>query len=56
MEEKWRWCSSNASRWLFIREIEEKWLHFNDEPHNVRFSLVVHGVNLFGELRSIYSV
>jgi hypothetical protein len=39
-----------------FREIEEKWEYFKDEPHNVRLSLAVNGVNPFRELRSIYSV
>ena len=39
-----------------FREIEKKWAYFKDEPHNVRLSLEVGGVNPFGELRSIYSM
>ena len=39
-----------------FREIEGKCLVFKDEPHNVRLSLVVGGVNPFEEIRSIYSV
>jgi hypothetical protein len=39
-----------------FREIEEKWAYFKDEPHNIRLSLAVDGVNPFRELRSIYSV
>ena len=39
-----------------FREIEEKWADFKDEPHNVRLSLEVDGVNPFREIRSIYSV
>lgn len=39
-----------------FREIKEKWLHFKDEPHNVRFSLTIEDINPFGELRSIYSI
>jgi hypothetical protein len=39
-----------------FREIEEKWVDFKDEPHNVRLSLVADGVNPFRELRSIYLV
>jgi hypothetical protein len=38
------------------RNIEERWPIFKEEPCNFRFSLVVDGVNPFGELRSIYSV
>jgi hypothetical protein len=37
-------------------EIEEKWVHFKDEPHNVRISLATDSVNPFRELRYIYSV
>jgi hypothetical protein len=36
--------------------MEEKWPHFKEEPHNVRISLIVNGVNPFAEMRSIYSV
>jgi hypothetical protein len=39
-----------------FREIEEKWVDFNDEPRNVRISLAVDGVNPFIDLRYIYSV
>ena len=39
-----------------FRYIEEKWPFFKEEPHNVKLSLVVNGVNLFGELHSTYSV
>jgi hypothetical protein len=39
-----------------FREIEEKWANFKDEPHNVRLSLAIDGVNPFRELRSIYSM
>jgi hypothetical protein len=39
-----------------FRDIEERWPIFKEEPCNVRLSLVVDGVNPFGELRSIYSV
>jgi hypothetical protein len=38
-----------------LNYIEEKWPIFK-EPRNVRLSLVVDGVNPFGELRSTYSV
>ena len=36
--------------------IEEKWPIFKEEPHNVRLSLAIDGVNPFGELRSMYLV
>ena len=39
-----------------FREIEEKYVDFKNEPHNVRLSLEADGVNPFGELRSTYSV
>ena len=39
-----------------FREIEEKWLVFKDEPHNVRLSFENDGVNPFRETSSIYSV
>ena len=41
---------------LAFNEIEEKWPHFKEEPHNLKLSLAVDGVNLFGEMRSTYSV
>lgn len=37
-------------------DIEEKWPHFKEKPHNLRLSLAVDGVNPFGEMRSIYLV
>jgi hypothetical protein len=39
-----------------LKYIEEKWPIFKEEPHNVRLSLAVDGVNPFGELHSTYSV
>ena len=39
-----------------VREIEEKYVDFKNEPRNVRLSLAADGVNPFGELRSTYSV
>ena len=39
-----------------FREIEEKYVDFKNEPRNGRLSLVVDGVNPFGELRYTYSV
>ena len=41
---------------LAFKEIEEKWPHFKEEPHNLKLSLVADGVNPFGEMRSTYSV
>ena len=40
----------------FIRHIEEKWPHFNEEPHNLRISLATDGVNPFAHMKSIYTV
>ena len=39
-----------------LKNIEEKWAIFKDEPRNVRLSLATDGFNPFGELRSTYSV
>jgi hypothetical protein len=39
-----------------FNNIKEIWLHFKDEPHNLRILLVGGGVNPFEELISIYSV
>jgi hypothetical protein len=39
-----------------FNNIDEIWPHFKDEPHNIRISLAVDGVNPFGELKSTYSV
>ena len=39
-----------------LKNIEEKWPFFKDEPHNVRLSLAADGFNPFGELCSTYSV
>ena len=39
-----------------LKNIEEKWPIFKDEPRNVRLSLAADGFNPFGELRSTYSV
>ena len=39
-----------------FRNIEGKWPRFKEEPQNLRLSLVVDGVNPFGELKSIYYV
>jgi hypothetical protein len=55
-EHKWICCSSNSCRCYAFREIEEKWAEFKDEPHNIRLSLVVDGVNPFREVRFVYSV
>lgn len=37
-------------------DIEEKWPHFKEEPHDLRLSLAADRVNLFREIRSIYLV
>jgi hypothetical protein len=39
-----------------LKNIEEKWTIFKEEPRNVRISLAVNGVNPFGGLHSTYSV
>ena len=39
-----------------FRNMEEKLTHFKEEPRNLILSLVVDGVNPFGEIMSIYSV
>jgi hypothetical protein len=39
-----------------FRNIKERWPIFKEEPPNIRLSLIVDGVNLFGEVKSIYSV
>ena len=39
-----------------LKNIEEKWPIFKDEPRNVRISLAADGFNPFGEIRSTYSV
>ena len=41
---------------LAFKEIEGKWPHFKEEPHNLKLSLAKNGVNPFGEMRSTYSV
>lgn len=37
-------------------DIEKKWPHFKGEPQNLKISIVVDGVNPFGESISIYLV
>ena len=39
-----------------FRDMEEKWSHFKEEPHNIRISLVAYGVNPFAQMKSIYTV
>ena len=39
-----------------FRDIEEKWPHFKEEPHNLRISLAADGVNPFAQMKSIYTV
>jgi hypothetical protein len=39
-----------------FRNIKVIWPIFKEDPHIVRLSLAVDGVNPFGELRSIYSL
>ena len=35
------------------KNIEERWTIFKEEPHNVRISLAMNGVNPFAEMRSL---
>ena len=37
-------------------DMEEKWPHFKEEPHNIRIYLATDGVNPFAQMRSIYMV
>ena len=39
-----------------FRDMEEKWPHFKEEPHNLRISLIENGVNPFAWMKSIYMV
>ena len=39
-----------------FRDMEEKWTHFKEEPHNLRIYLDAYGVNPFVEMRSVYMV
>ena len=39
-----------------FRDMEEKWSHFKEEPHNLSISLVEDGVNPFAQMKSIYMV
>ena len=39
-----------------FRDMEEKWPYFKEEPHNIRISLAVDGVNPFAHMKSIYTV
>ena len=39
-----------------FRDMEEKWPHFKEEPHNLRVSLAADGVNPFSQMGSIYTV
>ena len=41
---------------LKFKEIEEKWPHFKEEPHNLKLSLAADSVNPYGEMRSTYSM
>ena len=46
------WIPTDGSR---FKEIEETWSHFK-EPHNLKLSLAMDGVNPFGDLRLVYLV
>ena len=39
-----------------FRDMEEKWPHFKEEPHNLRISLAVDNVNPSAQIKSIYTV
>ena len=39
-----------------FRDMEEKWIEFKEEPHNIMISLGVDGVNPFAQMESIYLV
>ena len=39
-----------------FRDMEEKWSHFKEEPHNLSISLEADGVNPFAQMKSIYTV
>ena len=39
-----------------FRDMEEKWPHFQEEPHNIRIYLAADGVNPFAHMKSIYTV
>ena len=47
------WMSTDGST---FKEIEETWSHFKEEPHNLKLSLAVDGVNPYRDMRSVYSV
>jgi hypothetical protein len=42
----------DSKRW---KHIDEKWLDFANEPHNIRLGLVLNGINAFGDLNSCHS-
>ena len=39
-----------------FRDLEEKWPHFKEEPHNIRIYLEAESVNPFTQMKSIYTV
>ena len=39
-----------------FRYMEEKWPHFEEEPHSVMLSLAIDGVNPFAKMRFVYTV
>ena len=39
-----------------FRDMEEKWPHFKEEPHNLRISLAAYFFNPFAQMKSIYTV
>ena len=46
------WIPADGSA---FRDMEEKWPHFKEEPHNIRISLAAYGVNPFSQMKSIYT-
>ena len=47
------WMPMDGSR---FKEIEETWLDFKEEPHNLKLALTTDNVNPFGDMRYVYSV
>ena len=47
------WIPADGST---FRDMEEKWPYFKEEPHNIRISLAIYGVNPFAQIKSIYKV
>ena len=41
---------------LEFNEIEEKWPHFKEDPHNLKLLLATDNVNPFVEMRYVYLI